>query len=232
MAERSEQLTITFPPLAAQLEGDTWNPTGGLTTIPYERKIPTASTISAWYMEQTIDLAGFFQDEDMVLIPESYLVQDPGFYVCRTADDNYTGTKGLFTIIEIVSTRSLNMQTTIDDIVLKGTYPGYSLSQYDKQQIVMGESREFQPTQPGYDPLGALSNTPGLSVLNRQSSFGFTEYIGVNRIFIYRIMIPYIDGDGDNFFAPGARIRLNVSVDKVKDREYIYALKRNIELAQ
>lgn len=232
MVERSEQLTITFPPLGAQLEGDVWNPTGILTTIPYETIIPAGTTLTAWYMEQTIDLAGFFQDEDMVLVPESYLVQDPGFYVCKTADENYANTAGLFTIIEIISTRSLNMQTVIEDIVLKGSYPGYSYSRFDKQQIVMGESREFQPTQPGYDPLGAISNTPGLSVLNRQSSFGFTEYIGVNRIFIYRIMIPYIDGDGDNFFAPAARIRVNVSVEKVKDREYIYALKRNIELAQ
>ena len=46
------------------------------------------------------------------------------------------------------------------------------------------------------------------------------------------MMLPYLTGDGDNFVCPGLRMRIEVGVDTVSSPEYIFALKRNVELNQ
>ena len=160
-----------------------------------------------------------------------YVIQDPGYYQAKTQDDSYTASAGLFQAIEIVSTRKLNMGTVFDDIFNTSTYPGNPFSIYDKQQIVLGEARSMMPNLPVYDPNTlAISNSPGFSVLNRASSFGYAEKIANKYLYCYRLLLPYLDGDGDTFLAPSLRMRLEVLVDKVSSAEYIFSLKRNVEL--
>lgn len=229
---RSEQLVIEFPGLTYILEGDTWAPRAGLDDrlTPYEQ-VTIAGNYTGFFMESTIDLAGFFLDEDTVLIPQMYVIQDPGFYQAKTGDDDYTSSQGLMQAIEIVSTRKLNMATVFSDIYNLSNLPGMPLSIYDKQQIVLGEERSLMPNLPTYDPNTlALVNSPGFSVMNRSSSFGYAEKIANQKIYCYRMILPYLDGDGDLFLAPPLRIRLEVMVDKVSSAEYIFALKRNVEL--
>ena len=228
---RSEQLTVDFPPMSYILEGGQWIPRGGLDDrlTAYEQ-IQIAGNYYGFTMESTIDLAGFFLDEDTVLVPQMYVVQDPGLYQAKTASDIYTNSQGLLAAVEIISTRKLNMLTVCSDLYNTLTVPGMPLSIYDKQQIVLGESRYMMPNLPTYDPGAGISNSPGFSVLNRSSSFGYAEKIANQKIYCYRIILPYLEGDGDYFLAPSLRLRMEVMVDKVSSTEYIYSLKRNVEL--
>lgn len=229
---RSEELVVTFPPVTYILEGDAWIPRGSLDSrlASYEQ-VTIAGNYTGFFQETTIDLAGFFLDEDTVLVPQMYLTQDPGFYQARTADANYTGSQGLLQTMEIISTRRLNMSTVFTDLYGLSTVPGMPLSIYDKQQIVVGELRSMMPNLPAYDAnTQQLINSPGFSVLNRESSFGYAQKIANQKVFAYRMLLPYLDGDGDYFLAPSLRMRLEVAVDKVSGTEYIYALKRNVEL--
>ena len=229
---RSEQLVVEFPPCKYVLEGDLWKGQDGLDTrLSTYDTVTIAGNYTGFFLESTIDLAGFFLDEDTVLIPQMYVIQDPGIYQAKTADDSYTGSAGFMYVVEIASTRKLNMSTVFSDIYNLGTFPGNNFSIYDKQQIVLGESRTMMPNLPIYDPNTlAVSNSPGVSVLNRASSFGYAEKIANQKLFLYRMLLPYLDGDGDSFLAPPLRMRMEVLVDKVSSAEYIFALKRNVEL--
>jgi len=231
--KRNEQLVLDFPPLAAQLEGGQWIVSGSDSRLlQYFPVTPTGTAITAWYLERQIDLGGFFVDEDTVLIPQMYLTQDPGLYAAISATD-YASGRGLMAVTEIISTRKLDMQVVVDDISLLSTYPGMPLSIYDKQQIVVGEGRDLMPNIPAYDPNTlAIVNQPGISVLNRQSSFGYTEAIANQTLYAYRIIIPALEGEGDRLLVPSLRMRLEVGVDSVSSREFIYTLKRNVELDQ
>lgn len=232
---RNEQLVMEFPPLSYILEGDTWVPRSGLDArlTQYEVVDFNSGNYRGFAMESTIDLAAFFLEEDQVLIPQMYVIQDPGYYQAKTADDIYTNAQGLMQVTEIVSTRRLNLATVFSDMFNTSTVPGTPLSIYDKQQIVLGEERSMMPNLPVYDPNTlSLVNLPGFSVMNRQSSFGYAEKIANQKLFAYRLILPYLDGDGDLFVAPSLRIRMEVAVDKVSAPEYIFALKRNVELDQ
>ena len=233
--KRNEQVVMEFPALTYILEGDTWVPRAGLDTrlTQYEVIDFGFGNYRGFAMETTLDLAGFFQEEDTVLIPQMYVIQDPGYYQAKTADDIYTDAQGLMQVVEIVSTRQLNLQTVFSDMFNLLSQPGTPFSIYDKQQIVLGEERSMMPNLPVYDPNTlALVNLPGFSVMNRQSSFGYAEKIANQKLFGYRLIMPYLDGDGDLFVAPPLRIRMEVAVDKVSSPEYIFALKRNVELDQ
>ena len=191
-----EQIQAEFPALGVQIVEGQYVPTGTFSGIPYTRVEATGSTLAAFCMEQTIDLNGLMLEEDTVVIPKAYAIQDPGIYTCQTDDNQYTGLAGSLWAVEIMSTRKLYFQTVVDDIVIRGNLPGYHLSVYDKQQIIMGEYRLMLPTLPTYDPLTiALSNTPGAQYLNRQSTFGYTAKIANPRVFCYRILIPYMSID-------------------------------------
>ena len=229
---RSEQLVVEFPPCKYLLEGDTWKGQDGLDTrLSTYDQVTIAGNYTGFFLESTIDLAGFFLDEDTVLIPQMYVIQDPGLYMAKTADDVYTGSAGFMYVVEIASTRKLDMPTVFSDIYNLGTFPGNSFSKYDKQQLVLGETRTMMPNLPIYDPNTlAISNSPGFSVLNRASSFGYAEKIANQKLFLYRMILPYLDGDGDSFIAPPLRMRMEVLIDKVSSAEYIFALKRNVEL--
>lgn len=231
---RNEQLVVEFPPLNYVLEGGNWVNTGVDPRLDsYEVIDFGAAPYAGFAMETTIDLAGFMQDEDTVLIPQMYVIQDPGFYLAKPGDDNYTNSAGLMILQEIVSTRRLNLNTIFNDLFFTLTSAGTPFSIYDKQQIVLGEDRAMVPNLPVYEPTGGtLINSPGLSVLNRQSSFGYTEKIANQKLFAYRLLLPFLDGDGDIIAAPPLRIRMEVAVDKVSAPEYIFALKRNVELDQ
>lgn len=231
---RSEQLVVEFPPLNYVLEGDTWVDTGVDDRLSKYRVIDFgASPYAGFALETTIDLAGFMQDEDTILVPQMYVIQDPGFYISKTGDDDYTNSAGLLILQEIVTTRRLNLNTVFNDLFFTLTSAGTPFSIYDKQQIVLGEDRALVPNLPVYEPAGGtLINSPGISVLNRQSSFGYTEKIANQKLFAYRLLLPLLDGDGDTIVAPPLRIRMEVAVDKVSAPEYIFALKRNVELDQ
>ena len=233
--KRSEQLVVEFPPCSYILEGDSWVPRAGLdgrisnyTVVDFG-----ASPYKGFVLESSIDLGGLFESDDTILIPQMYVTQDPGYYQAKTGDDAYTNSQGLMNVIEIISTRKLDMSTVFSDLFNTSTLPGQPLSIYDKQQIIVGELRAMMPNLPVYDPNTlALNNSPGFSVLNRMSTFGYAEKIANPRVFAYRMILPLLDGDGDLFLAPSLRMRLEVLVDKVSDAEYIFALKRNIELDQ
>lgn len=135
--------------------------------------------------------------------------------------------------MEIVSTRRLDMTSVFTDLFISQTTPGMPLSIYDKQQVVVRELRAMMPNLPQFDPNTlAPINSPGISVMNRQSSFGYTEAIANQDVYCYRCILPLLQDDGDLFTAPSLRIRMEVGVDSVSSREFIYALKRNIELDQ
>lgn len=228
---RSEQLVMEFPPLSYVLEGDRWVERGVDPRLASYEQVPLSGLITGFYLESTIDLAGFYQDEDTVLIPQMYLIQDPGVYQAKTLTDNYVNSQGIMYVTEIVSTRKLDMSTVLRDMFNTLSYAGSPFSIYDKQQIVLGEDRVMMPNLPVYDPNTlALVNSPGIGVLNRQSSFGYAEKIANQKLFAYRIVIPFLSGDGDLFLAPPLRIRLEVLVDNVSSAEYVFALKRNVEL--
>ena len=124
--KRTEQLVVDFPPLVATLEGDQWVGQAGLDQrlFSYGQVTPTGTTLRAFFIERTIDIGGFFLDEDTVLIPQMYLIQDPGYYSAIKANEDYSSGAGLMQLVEIVSTRTFDMQTLVDDIVLNLTYPG------------------------------------------------------------------------------------------------------------
>jgi hypothetical protein len=232
---RIEQLVVEYPPAAYVLEGDTWVNVGGadFSNLGQYQQIDLGSNYTGFFLESSIDLAGFFLDEDTVLVPQAYLIQDPGFYKAVTASGNYSGSQGVMYAMEICSTRKLDMQTIFADLFVSQTYAGSPLSIYDKQQIVIGELRSLMPNLPVYDPntLAAV-NSPGVSVLNRQSSFGYTEKIANKAVYCYRCILPYLSNDADTFVIPPLRMRLEVAVDKVSAPEFIFALKRNVELNQ
>ena len=231
--KRNEQLVVEFPPASYTLEGTTWIPGASDERLSSYSKTTISGNYTGFYMEQTIDLAGFFHEEDTVLLPQLYLIQDPGYYKCLPADNDFTNSAGLLQIVEIVSTRRLDMPTVFSDLFNLATLPGQPLSIYDKQQIVLGEERSMMPNLPVYDPTAAtIINSPGFTVLNRSSSFGYAEKIANQKLFAYRLMLPYLTGDGDNFVCPGLRMRIEVGVDTVSSPEYIFALKRNVELNQ
>ena len=233
---RIEQLCVDFPAAAFTREGQgpegRWVPTTANTNWAYT-EVYIGGGFSAWYNETSIDVAGFMLEEDTVLIPQAYLIQDPGNYACITADDQYTNFQGLMTVVEIMSTRRLDMYEVATSLFNFGSAPGFPTSTYDKQQIVLGEQRDMVPNLPTYDPVTyAISNSPGLLQLNRQNSFGYAQKIANPRVFCYRMVIPFLTDDGDRFAIPPLRMRMEVAVDKVSQIEYIYSLKRNVELAQ
>lgn len=231
--KRSEQLVVEFPPAAYTLEGERWVPTGGASDLGSYETISLGANFTGFFLESTIDLGGFFIEEDTVLIPEMYVIQDPGFYQAVQVANDYTGSRGLLYVMEIVSTRRLNMNTVFTDLFVSQTTPGMPLSIYDKQQVVVGEVRAMMPNLPQFDPnILAPINSPGISVMNRASSFGYTEGIANQTLFCYRCLLPYLQDPGDAFVAPSLRIRMQVAVDQVSSPEYIFTLKRNVELDQ
>lgn len=223
---RREQLEVTFPPIGGiyDAENNKWEQTQlyGL------YKEETVGAATALYMETSIDLSGHMLDEDTVLRPRSYLIQDPGYYYTDT-QGLYTESQGYIYTMEIVATRRLNMNDIITSMVYD-RWPSDNFSEYDKQQIVIGEMRIWQPILPTYDALGNVSNTPGYCVLNRGGTFGYADLIGVDKLWCYRIVLPFCFNVDDEIVCPSLRIRIDVEVDHVDAKEFVYALKRNVEL--
>lgn len=229
-----EQLTAEFPPISLTVQDGQYLPIAPFTNLKYTRIEATGFTLPAFCMEQSIDLNGLMLEEDTVLIPKAYAIQDPGIYFCQIDNADYTFLLGSVQTVEIMSTRKLDLQQVVDDLILKISVPGSLESPYDKQQIIMGEQRIMMPATPAYDPVTlTIGNTPGLLNLNRQSTFGYAAKIANPRVFCYRILMPRLDFDTPGLFtAPPLRIRMEVEVQKTSEIEYIYALKRNTELHQ
>lgn len=170
------------------------------------------------YYENYFDLSGYELD-DLTLVPTSIIVQDGLPYTTTNA----TPTTQM-AILDIVSQEKLNMADIYANYIATYDIPGSPASKEDWTQMLMCNFKLLTP-QTDF----ALST---LLLPATNGSFGSSEPTAVQKLWMYRIVIPISTDLSDSTWAiPPTRFILGAEIIKEDTLEYMMRLKRSYELA-
>lgn len=164
------------------------------------------------YVETYWDLSGYELD-DLTLIPRYIRLQDgmPYFSEATALD-----------VFDVVSQEKLD----IPDFALyalAGDFPGSKGSTEDWSQILFCNTRFFTPQNDFTFNTLQLPATAG--------SFGSLEPTAVQKLWIYRIVVPRSLPEGSVLNIPASRFVMGAEIIKEDDLDYMMRLKRSFELA-
>lgn len=176
---------------------------------------PVGTSPASLYFETYFDLSGYTLD-DLTIYPEIALLQDPGVYTATLSPN------GRFTVLDILSQERLDIPTVISNNMNNGS-PGSTLSKEDWTQIVFGRYR--------FMTLTTVQTSPEVMTVAREVDFSSMEPTTVEKLWIYRIVIP------TGIFTENAIVEIPASTfvlrfESIEESElhYMMRLKRSYEL--
>ena len=174
----------------------------------------TANGKRALMYENYFDLSGYELD-DLTLMPNIALLQDPGAYV-----SNDTNTP-VMEVLDILSQERLVLDDVIDDLIAQNM-PGFPLSTNDWNQITFGQYRLMMNT--------ADFNETGTKtwLTAKRNDFGSGSPVVVQKLYVYRI-VRFLVNTTKVLQIPASRMILSGTVTKEKELVYIQRLKQNYE---
>ena len=172
-----------------------------------------------WTMT-TIDLGGLELNKE-TFFPVGSTIQDPGIYA------NTSATTPAMAVIDIITDKLIDPSQCIDfaylyDVI--GSMYGMLGNNNDATTVVMGQ----------YRFMTANSNLtyPSMVRTEVQTSFSSGEPTAASKLYCYRIVQPWVDGDTTEITIPASRFYLTGVRDKEEDLIYMMRLKRSYELDQ
>jgi hypothetical protein len=205
------------PPSYLKLQDDgTWTPvkSNGI-GAGWELVAPVGTSPASFYFESYFDLGGYTLD-DLTIYPEIALLQDPGVYTANASPN------GRFAVIEILSQERLDIPDVIADYMDNGL-PGSSISKEDWTQIIFGRYRLMTLT--------TIQAAPEIMTVAREVDFSSMEPTTVEKLWIYRIVIPTGLFDVDcEVEVPASTFVVRFESIEESDLHYMMRLKRSFEL--
>lgn len=172
----------------------------------------------------TIDLSGYAA-ESLSFVPMAVGIQDPGIYYVKivgSATDQFTQVLDIITSVPIDPQVVSDLQTASIGMGLLG-------SREDFKSILLGQYRMMTPN--------STIASPNYQQLQRSQRFDSGEPTAADKLYCYRIVKVYIDGNPDPF-QPGALVqspaaRQIIQGMMVKEDELVHLMrmKRSYELA-
>jgi len=185
---------------------------GWVSTPPIDVNNP-----ASFYYETYFDLSGYTLD-DLTIYPEIAAIQDPGRYTATFA------LNGRLNVIDIVSQERLDVQNIIENYQRNNSLPGSFESTEDWTQIVMGRWR--------LHTLTTIQSAPEVMTIAQEGDFSSMEPTAVEKLWIYRIVIPVgiFDVDFAQIRIPPARFIIRFESIEESELNYMMRLKRSYEL--
>jgi len=172
-----------------------------------------------WTMT-TIDLGGLELDKE-TFFPVGSTIQDPGIY------GNTSETTPAMAVIDMITDKLIDPSEVIDFAYLysnNGSMYGMLGNADDETTIVMGQYRFMT---------GNSNLTyPAMMRTEVSTSFSSGEPTAASKLYCYRIVQPWVDGDTTTITVPAARFYLTGVRDAEDDKVYMMRLKRSYELDQ
>ena len=170
------------------------------------------------YYETTFDLSAYELD-DLTVVPTSLSLQDGLPYTTVQP-----GPDTQLAVLDIISQESLDIQAVYDNYTTTYDIPGSPASLEDWTQLLMCNFRLMTPQTDFQNSSLLLSATGG--------TFGSAEPTAVQRLWIYRILIPVVNDIDDTIWTiPPTRFILGAEIVKEDDLPYMMRLKRSYELS-
>jgi len=172
-----------------------------------------------WSMN-TIDLGGLELAKE-TFFPVGSTIQDPGIY------GNTSETTPAMAVIDMITDKLIDPSEVIDFAYLysnNGSMYGMLGNADDESTIVMGS----------YRFMTGNSNLTYAAMMRTEVSTSFSsgEPTPAAKLYCYRIIQPWVDGDTTTISIPAARFYLTGVRDKEDDLVYMMRLKRSYELDQ
>lgn len=165
------------------------------------------------YAEDYFDLSGYELD-DLTLVPRSIRLQDGGPVLSDA---------GGFHVFDVVSQERLTPSDFAGYAIGGLDYPGSKGSTDDWSQILFCNYRLFAPTT---EFTFATLQTPATA-----GSFGSLEPTAVQKLWLYRVVVPLSLDDGMSVIFPATRFVLSAEIIDEPELEYMMRLSRSYELA-
>lgn len=170
------------------------------------------------YYETYFDLSAYELD-DLTVIPTALSLQDGLPYTTIQP-----GLNTQMAVLDIISQERLDVQTVYDNYVGGNDIPGSPQSREDWTQLLMCNFRLLTP-QTDFAVSSLLLPATG-------GAFGSAEPTAVQKLWIYRIIIPVaLDLTDTIWTIPPTRFVMGAEVVKEDDLPYIMRLKRSYELS-
>jgi len=230
MSEQGQEIRLlaNFPPTSGVWDAasQTWTP-GTLPVVgPWNLEsksglegLPGPLVPYLWTMV-TIDLGGMSMNKE-TFFPVGSTIQDPGIY------GNTSETTPAMAVIDIITDKQIDPSECIDFAYLysnNGSMYGMLGNADDETSIVMGS----------YRFMTGNSNLTYSAMMRTQVSTSFSsgEPTAASKLYCYRIIQPWVDGDTTTISIPASRFYLTGVRDKEEDLVYLMRLKRSYELDQ
>ena len=170
------------------------------------------------YYENYFDLSAYELD-DLTLVPTAIALQDGmPYFAINPAEELQVA------IFDVVSQERLSMQEVFDNYIGTNGYPGSPGSTQDWKQLLMCNFR-LLTIQNDFQAVTLLLPATG-------GSFGSSEPTAVQKLWVYRIVIPVANDLTDlTITIPPSRFVLGAEIVKEDDLPYMMRLKRSYELA-
>ena len=172
-----------------------------------------------WTMT-TIDLGGLELEKE-TFFPVGSTIQDPGLYL------NSSETTPAMSVIDLITDKLIDPSEVIDFAYIhaqNGSNYGMMGNDNDASTIVMGQ----------YRFMTGNSNLTYSQMMRTEVSTSFSsgEPTAASKLYCYRIVQPWVDGDTTTITVPAARFYLTGVRDQEDDLVYMMRLKRSYELDQ
>jgi len=225
---REIRLIANFPPTGGVWDAisQSWAPhtfpVTGPWTLASKSAIQGAPAPLAPYLwtMTTIDLGGLELAKE-TFFPVGSTIQDPGIY------GNTSETTPAMAVIDMITDKLIDPSEVIDFAYLysnNGSMYGMLGNADDETTIVMGS----------YRFMTGNSNLTYTAMMRTEVSTSFSsgEPTAASKLYCYRIVQPWVDGDTTTITVPASRFYLTGVRDKEEDLVYMMRLKRSYELDQ
>jgi len=225
---REIRLIANFPPTSGTWNASTQAWTPGTVPVQGNWNLESKSGLEGlpgplvpylWIMN-TIDLGGLELAKE-TFFPVGSTIQDPGIY------GNTSETTPAMAVIDIITNKLIDPSEVIDFAYLysnNGSMYGMLGNADDESTIVMGS----------YRFMTGNSNLTYAAMMRTEVSTSFSsgEPTAASKLYCYRIIQPWVDGDTTTISVPASRFYLTGVRDKEEDLVYLMRLKRSYELDQ
>ena len=228
MSGEEIRLTADFTPSGGAWNAATQTWTPGIVPVTGPWNLASKSGLEGfpgplvpylWTMT-TIDLGGLELDKE-TFFPVGSTIQDPGIY------GNTSETTPAMAVIDMITDKLIDPSEVIDFAYLysnNGSMYGMLGNADDETTIVMGQYRFMT---------GNSNLTyPAMMRTEVSTSFSSGEPTAASKLYCYRIVQPWVDGDTTTITVPAARFYLTGVRDAEDDKVYMMRLKRSYELDQ
>ena len=228
MSGEEIRLVADFSPTQAVWDaaGQVWQPAAFYNQAPWNHEsksaiegAPAPLVPYLWTMT-TIDLGGLELKKE-TFFPVGSTIQDPGIY------GNTSETTPAMAVIDIITDKLIDPSQCIDFAYIyanNGSMYGMLGNDNDATTIVMGQYRFMT---------GNSNLTyPNMMRTEVSTSFSSGEPTAASKLYCYRIVQPFVDGDTTTLSIPASRFYLTGVRDQEEDLIYMMRLKRSYELQQ